>query len=182
VRYCNPDADAPRDTIAFLCQGAKTLAALGDDKALPQIRAGIAWQLAQGRDWWSNAIPFTLSEERTSQPFKSHPVPESDPLIKMTRAIMDDSIFQAYPPMTRERTVQLEQAMRDWVKQYDKQAIPGLLWVWAQDHNPDVLRRYRGIRPRLAQALLKELINKDLGDNALAYWNWYLDQVLKAHK
>ncbi|GMR21558.1 MAG: hypothetical protein BMS9Abin36_2160 [Gammaproteobacteria bacterium] len=182
LRYCNPDANAPVDTIAFLCQGAKTLAALGDDKALPQIRASIAWQLAQGRDWWSNAIPFTLSEERASRPFKSHPVPETDPLIKMTRAIMDDPIFQAYPPMTRERTVLLVKTMRDWIKLYDKQAIPGLLWVWAQDHNPDVLRRYQGIRPQLAQALLKELVNKDLGDNAMAYWNWYLDRVLEAHK
>jgi len=67
--------------------------------------------------------------------------------------------------------------MRNWVKQYDKQAIPGLLWVWAQDHDPSVLRRNQGIRPRLAQALLKEL-----GDNAMAYWNWYLDRVLEAHK
>lgn len=179
-RKCDPDSDASRESIVFLCQGAETLATLGDDRAVPLIRASIAWQLAQGRKWWNGTFPFTLNEQRITHPFTSKPVPESDPLIVMSRAIMDDPLFRPYPPLTAERTAQLRQTLRHWVQQYRHEAIPGLLWVWAQDDDPDVRRVHRGVRPELAHEALKELLGQDLGTAAMPYWNWYLKHVLKA--
>lgn len=178
-RYCDADTEASRESIAFLCRGASTLAALGDEQAIPLVRASIAWQLAQGRDWWSNAIPFTLTEEHVSIPFSSKPISESDPLIAMSRTLMDNPVFRPYPPLNDERTAQLRRTLRNWVRQYRYEAMPGLLWVWAQDNDPDVLQSHRGVRPQLAREALRELLGQDLGVEAMPYWNWYLDRVLE---
>lgn len=179
-RYCDPDTDAMRETIVFLCKGAETLAVLDDAQSVHLIRASIAWQLAQGRDWWVASIPFTLTEERYSRPLTSKPVPESDPLILMSRAMIDESLFRPYPPWTEEHTDKVRQILRQWVKQYGDKAIPGLLWMWGQDHDPDVYGSQRGIRPKLARAALTELLGKDLGNAPMPYWQWYLKNVLKA--
>ena len=122
-------------------------------------------------------MPFTLNDQQQSQPFSATPVPESDPLIVMSRAIMDDPLFRPYPPLDQERTGRLDKTLRQWAKQYRNEAIPGLLWVWAQDYDPNVGQIHRGVRPKLAREALIKLIGEDLGTDALAYWRLYLQRI-----
>ena len=166
--------------MTFLCVGGETLAAIKADntKSKLTIRASIAWQLAQGREWWRS--PFTMFSNRHRGTINSHPMPLTDPLIEMSREIRNNALFRPYPALNNETKASLQLVMQGWTKMYKEQAIPGILWIWAQIENPDVYKRSQErIRIDLAQVELKKIVGEDFGNAPLAYWEWYKKRVLK---